>query len=145
MDYTHIYNRLSTGEHCIQSCKMILNQRVFLIPRHLIIKGCRVITFGRALHRNPGKMRHPDIYTQRRLPVTLEFVPTEIKIPIGHSVKLRHYTFSSILMRRRLRLLYRIIFCMIKEHIYAGKLEGSVKPHRISVGTVLVMEGMFTI
>ena len=50
-------------------------------------------------------MGHPDGNAQSRLPISLELVPTEIKIPVGNAVQLRKHDLLAVLMHRRLNLL----------------------------------------
>ena len=71
-------------------------------------------------------MRNTDCYAESRLPVTLELVTAEVKIPVGYAVKLRQHCFASELMNRGLALLCCCKTDIITQHVYSGNAECAV-------------------
>lgn len=71
-------------------------------------------------------------YAKRGLPVSLEFMSPEVKIPIGNAVQLRKLRFAAVLVDGRLHLLERGKFQAVAQHIDARDSERTVRTHRIS-------------
>ena len=132
MDDADTHSCLPTCHGCVYSCKMIFNCFIFLTPRRLIIDARRIITLCLPLHRNPGQMRHTQCNAQRRLPVSLQLMASEIKAPARYTIKLAHYAFTPKLMRCRLCLLCRRVFMAVTQHVDAGQFKASVRTHRLA-------------
>ena len=73
-------------------------------------------------------VRHP----QRGLPVTLQLVAAEVKIPVRNSVQFAGHAFPSILMADALCLLCCRIFTSVAQHVNSGKGKTTQSPHRFS-------------
>ena len=71
-------------------------------------------------------MLNTDGDAECRLPVTVELVTSEIKVPVRHSVKLREYALTPELVSGRLRLLCGGVFLVGAEHINARQVKSPV-------------------
>lgn len=119
-------------QRSIQSGKMVLHIFIFFVPGGLIADRRRIIAFGFSLHGKKGQMRYAYGYAKRGLPVSLEFMSPEVKIPIGNAVQLRKLRFAAVLVDGRLHLLERGKFQAVAQHIDARDSERTVRTHRIS-------------
>jgi len=82
-------------------------------------------------------------YTESRLPVPLQFVAPEVKIPVGHTVQLACYPFPTILMHRALRLFGCGILPLIAQHVDAWLLKAPIGPHCLAQGSRLGSQRSF--
>ena len=71
-------------------------------------------------------MRHTHRYTESRLPVAVEFVSSEVEVPVGDAVELGEHALIAELMRGGLSLLRGRVFLPRAEHINAGQPERAV-------------------
>ena len=128
--YRHL--GLASGECRVKSCKVILNVAVLSEPRRLIAYGCGIVTLCVTLHRYPRKVRYSYGYTESRLPISLEFMASEVEIPVRYSVKLGEHCLLAVLMHGGLRLLCGYELDLVDEHIYAGIAEIFIRSHRLA-------------
>ena len=133
---------LSACQGGMYACKMVFYIIILLVPRGLVVDGCRIVSLGISLHRHPGKMRDTDTYTESRLPVALEFVVTEVKIPVCNAVHLGNYCFLAVLSRYRLCLLGGGQFYLISEQVDADETEMLVISHYLAHRPGLHIEGV---
>ena len=143
MDHAYPHHRLSPGQRRIQPGEIIFYIGVILPPGGLIVDGRRIIPLGLALHGDPRQMLHPDGHAQRRLPVTVELVPPEIKIPAGNAVKLAGHTGAAILMHRALGLLGSGELPAAAEHVDARQLKAAIGAHGLAQRRRLAFQGGF--
>ena len=113
----------------IEACKVILYERVFFIPRGLIVYRGGVIALCLALHGDPRKVRNAHGDAERRLPVALKLVTAEVEIPVRHAVKLAHHALAPVLVRDGCRLLGGGVFVSVGKHIYSRQRKGAQRTH----------------
>ena len=134
MDDTDADKRRAAGERGVEPRKMIFDERIFLIPRRLIVDGRGIVALCFARHRHPRKVRHAHGHAERRLPIALEFVAAEVKIPVGDAIELGHHRFLAVLMHRRLRLLGGGEFAVVAQHVDAGDGKPAIGAHHLAAG-----------
>ena len=140
MHHPYMHYRLSSGHGHIHSGKMIFNQRIFPVPGRMAVNRRRIIPLGLASHIHPGQMGHSHRHPQGCLPVSLKLVPPEIKIPVGHTVKLADDAASSHLPGHALCLLRSGILSGICQHINSRKLKLCITAHGISHASKLAFQ-----
>ena len=126
VDNADLYNRHAAGHRRVDSREMILNAGIFFVPRGLIVYRGGIVSLRLACHGNPRQVRHAHRDAESRLPVAVEFVSSEVKIPVCNAVKLGEHTFIAELMRGGLSLLRSRVFLPRAEHINAGQPERAV-------------------
>ena len=137
MDHANLDHRF-TARHCrIDAGEMILDERIFLPPRGLIVNGSGIVALGFSRHGYERKVRHAYRYAERRHPVTVHFMLPEIEVPVGNAVHFAKNALSAELVRGGLRLLDRRVFKIALQHIHAGHTEASVKTHCLTDGVGL--------
>ena len=119
---------------------MILDVRILLVPRGLIGDGCGIVTLCGALHRHPRQVLNAHRHAERRLPVAVELMTAEVKIPTRDAVKLTEHTGSAVLVNGGLALLGGGELKPRAKHIDAGNAEGTVRAHTVAERTGLGVE-----
>ena len=77
-------------------------------------------------------MRNSNRHAERRLPIALMLIGSEIAVPSRHSVKLGEHTLIAKLVNRRLCLLCRCELVPVAQHINAGDIKAPVGTHSLS-------------
>ena len=129
VNHRHPHLRHAPGHSRVHPGKVILDKAVFPKPGGLVADAGRIIPLGGALHADPGKMGNAQGYPQRRLPVSLKFVPPEVKIPSGDAVQLAHHSLTAILTGNRLCLLRGGKLSFVAEKVDARNRKFPVLPH----------------
>ena len=88
-------------------------------------------------------MGHTHGHAQRRLPVSIKFMASKFKIPVGHAIQFVKHTFTAKLMYYALALLARIILDPCRQHIHAGELHTPIEAHGFADGARLRFERRF--
>ena len=132
MNHTDTNQRFAACHQQIHTGKVIFNERIFTPPGTLVSNGCRVIAFGLTVHGAPVQVRHPNRNPQSGLPVSLQLMSLEIKIPVRYAVHFTGHTGASLLMGCRCSLLDRVQFPSITQLVYTREGERPVCAHHLT-------------
>ena len=129
---TDAHHRYTAGHGGIDTCKMVLDVCILCKPRGVVMDRSGIVPFGLSLHGNPGKVRDTDRNTAGSLPVAMQLVSAEIKVPGGYAVQFAHHALTSVLPHNGLTLLCSGKLVPITEHINSRNLKSPIETHHLA-------------
>ena len=128
----------------MDSCEVVFDGGVSVVPRRLMEDARGVIAFGFSLHRVPTQVRASQVDPQCRLPIAEGFVSLERKIPPGASVRFGQSPRAITLPRHARHLLGSIVHTPVfSQQIHSRRLHVFVKSHRRSTRARLHQKRVF--